>query len=44
MKSQKSAPRVTAHAAEILKRIGIFQNPYFEQLKTPNNFCYTMLT
>lgn len=33
MKYTKNAPRVTAHAASILKRSNILQNPYFEQLK-----------
>ena len=33
MTHEKTAPKVTAHAESILKRIGIFQNPYCDQLK-----------
>ncbi|MCF8462662.1 MAG: iron-containing redox enzyme family protein [Rickettsiaceae bacterium] len=29
----QTAPRVTQHAASILNRIGIFENPYFKSLK-----------
>ena len=31
--SQSKAPCITAEAERILKRVGLFQNPYFEQLK-----------